>query len=69
MFDQWPLGAHPEPMRADANLSPPGLAQLVIEVLDLLGLSGATLVGNDSGGVLLIDEYLSSRVRTDRPSA
>jgi pimeloyl-ACP methyl ester carboxylesterase len=49
---EWPLGAHPEPMRADANLSPPGLAQLVIEVLDLLGLSGATLVGNDSGGVL-----------------
>jgi pimeloyl-ACP methyl ester carboxylesterase len=49
---EWPLGAHPEPMRADADLSPPGLAQLVIEVLDLLGLSGVTLVGNDSGGVL-----------------
>jgi pimeloyl-ACP methyl ester carboxylesterase len=48
----WPFGAHRHPMRADANLSPPGVAELVIEVLDHLGESRAVLVGNDSGGVI-----------------
>lgn len=47
-----PLGAHPEAMRADADLSPPGVATAVINVLDALGLERAVLVGNDSGGAL-----------------
>src|SRR4029450_3687962 len=33
----WPFGAHREGMRGDADLSPPGLARLAVEVLDLLG--------------------------------
>src|SRR3954468_13924026 len=48
----WPFGAHRLPMRADADLSPPGVAELVVEVLDLLGERDAVLVGNDSGGVI-----------------
>ncbi|QKG24556.1 alpha/beta hydrolase family protein [Actinomadura verrucosospora] len=48
----WPFGAHTLPMRADADLSPPGVAELVVEVLDLLGESSAVLVGNDSGGAI-----------------
>lgn len=48
----WPFGAHRQPMRADADLSPPGLAELVIEVLDRLDEPQAVLVGNDSGGVI-----------------
>ncbi|WP_433250238.1 alpha/beta fold hydrolase [Actinomadura nitritigenes] len=48
----WPFGAHRAPMRADADLSPPGVAELVVEVMDLLGESKAVLVGNDSGGVI-----------------
>jgi len=46
---EWPFGAHPRPMRSGADLSPPGLARLVIEVLDRIGLERATLVGHDSG--------------------
>jgi pimeloyl-ACP methyl ester carboxylesterase len=48
----WPFGAHSLPLRADADVSPPGIARLVIEVLDVLGIERATLVGNDSGGVI-----------------
>jgi pimeloyl-ACP methyl ester carboxylesterase len=57
----WPFGAHQRPMRAEADLSPPALAGLVIEVLDQLGLERAVLVGNDSGGVI------SQLVLTDHP--
>lgn len=47
-----PLGAHPEPMNADADLSPSGLVAVVIDALDHLGIERAILVGNDSGGAL-----------------
>jgi pimeloyl-ACP methyl ester carboxylesterase len=47
-----PLGAHPEPMNADADLSPSGLVAVVIDALDRLGIERAILVGNDSGGAL-----------------
>lgn len=47
-----PLGAHPEGMSQDAELSPHGVVALVIEALDALGIERATLVGNDSGGAL-----------------
>jgi pimeloyl-ACP methyl ester carboxylesterase len=39
-------------MLVEADLSPPGLARLVIEALDQLGIESAVLVGNDSGGVI-----------------
>lgn len=48
-----PLGAHRHPMRPDADLSLPGVARLVSEFVDRLGLGGATVVGNDTGGALV----------------
>jgi len=48
-----PLGAHRHAMRADADLSPRGLARLVSEFLDRLDLNDVTLVGNDTGGALV----------------
>jgi pimeloyl-ACP methyl ester carboxylesterase len=48
-----PLGAHRHAMRADADLSPRGLARLVSELLDRLDLHDVTLVGNDTGGALV----------------
>src|SRR5437899_1257492 len=34
----WPLGSHRAAMRPDADLSPPGLASLVLDLLDALDL-------------------------------
>jgi pimeloyl-ACP methyl ester carboxylesterase len=48
-----PLGAHRHAMRADADLSLPGIAQLAAEFVDRLGLQDVTLVGNDTGGALV----------------
>lgn len=47
-----PLGSHRVPMKAEADLSPHGLAGLVADVLDALDLEEVTLVGNDTGGAL-----------------
>jgi pimeloyl-ACP methyl ester carboxylesterase len=46
-----PLGSHLEPMPG-ADLSPPGLANLVADAFDALGLEDVTLVGNDTGGAV-----------------
>ena len=48
-----PLGAHRRAMNADADLSLPGIARLVAELLDRLDLQDVTLVGNDTGGALV----------------
>jgi pimeloyl-ACP methyl ester carboxylesterase len=40
-------------MNADADLSLPGVARLVEEFLERLGLEDVTLVGNDTGGALV----------------
>jgi pimeloyl-ACP methyl ester carboxylesterase len=47
-----PLGAHPIALRPDADLSPRGVAQLIIAFLETLGLTDVTLVGNDTGTAL-----------------
>ena len=47
-----PMGAHHLPANADADLSLPGLASLVEELLAALDLHDVTLVGNDTGGAL-----------------
>jgi pimeloyl-ACP methyl ester carboxylesterase len=47
-----PLGAHPVPLNPDADLSPRGVAGLVLAFLAALELSDVTLVGNDTGGAL-----------------
>jgi pimeloyl-ACP methyl ester carboxylesterase len=48
----WPLGAHTEPMREHAELTMEGIAAIVGEFLDSLGLEDVVLVGNDTGGAL-----------------
>lgn len=39
-------------MSPGADLSPPGLARLIADFLDELGLEDVTIVGNDSGGAI-----------------
>ena len=58
-----PLGSHLEPMPRDADMSGPALADLIADAIDALGLSGVTLVGNDTGGGL--SQILATR-RPDR---
>jgi pimeloyl-ACP methyl ester carboxylesterase len=48
----WPFGAHRQPLNDDADVSPPAVARLVVDVLDGLGIESAILIGNDSGGVI-----------------
>lgn len=48
----WPIGAHRLPFGTDADLSPRGIARLVAELCERLGLQDVTLVGNDSGGAV-----------------
>ncbi|MFC1406759.1 MULTISPECIES: alpha/beta fold hydrolase [Streptacidiphilus] len=48
-----PFGAHLHPVHADADLSLPGIASLVAELLERLDLQQVTLVGNDTGGALV----------------
>ncbi len=45
-----PLGSHRLPMHPDADLSPPGIADLLGELVDALHLHDAVVVGNDTGG-------------------
>jgi pimeloyl-ACP methyl ester carboxylesterase len=45
-----PLGSHRVPMNRAADLSPPGVAELIADLLDALDLRNVTLFGNDSGG-------------------
>jgi pimeloyl-ACP methyl ester carboxylesterase len=47
-----PLGSHSIALRPDADLSPSGLARLVIAFLEALELTDVTLVGNDTGTAL-----------------
>lgn len=46
----WPLGSHLTAMNRDADLSPPGMAAVIEQFLEMLDLRDVTLVGNDSGG-------------------
>lgn len=45
----WPLGSH-QPAMPSADLTLPGLARMVVDVLDALGLEEAVVVGNGYGG-------------------
>jgi pimeloyl-ACP methyl ester carboxylesterase len=47
-----PFGAHPTPMRPDADLSTAGVGRLVADFLAALDLHQVLLVGNDSGGAI-----------------
>lgn len=48
----WPLGAHRLPLLAGADVSLPGAARIVSELLAALDLEDVTLVANDSGGAV-----------------
>jgi pimeloyl-ACP methyl ester carboxylesterase len=47
-----PFGAHPTPMRPDADLTTAGVGRLVADFLQALDLHQVILVGNDSGGAI-----------------
>ena len=47
-----PLGSHGRAMEPSADLSPSGVAALIAELIERLGLDQVTLVGNDTGGAL-----------------
>jgi pimeloyl-ACP methyl ester carboxylesterase len=49
-----PLGGHRQPMRADADLSMRGIAELLGELIEHLDLREITLVMNDWGGPQLL---------------
>jgi pimeloyl-ACP methyl ester carboxylesterase len=48
----WPTGSHPMPMKPDADLSPRGIAAIVLDFLAAHELTDVTLVGNDTGGAI-----------------
>ena len=48
----WPMGSHKLAMNEDADLSPPGLARIIVAFMDKLGIERATIVGNDTGGAI-----------------
>ena len=48
----WPLGSHTVAMEPDADLTPHGIARLMADFLEALGLEDVVLVGNDTGGAL-----------------
>jgi pimeloyl-ACP methyl ester carboxylesterase len=48
----WPMGSHRTAMSPDADLSPPGLANVIAAFMDAIELERATVVGNDTGGAI-----------------
>src|SRR5919201_2609070 len=61
----WPLGAHTEAMKPEADLSMEGVAGIVAEFVSALELEDVVLVGNDTGGAIaqLVAVGSSERLR------
>jgi len=51
-----PMGGHRVPMREDADLTMPGMVNIVADFLDALELDDATLVVTDWGGALFLTD-------------
>jgi pimeloyl-ACP methyl ester carboxylesterase len=51
-----PMGGHRLPMRADADLTLPGMVEIVADFLDALDLTDVTLVVTDWGGALFLTD-------------
>jgi pimeloyl-ACP methyl ester carboxylesterase len=51
-----PMGGHRIPMRADADLTLPGMVDIVADFLDALDLNDVTLVVTDWGGPLFLTD-------------
>lgn len=47
-----PFGGHSHPLHADADLSLPGMAQVVADFIEALELDGPAVVANDTGGAV-----------------
>jgi pimeloyl-ACP methyl ester carboxylesterase len=47
-----PLGAHRHPLDPGADMSPLGLARLVVDLTTAMDLGEVTIVGNDTGGAI-----------------
>jgi pimeloyl-ACP methyl ester carboxylesterase len=47
-----PFGSHSHPLRPDADLSLPGMARIVADLLAALDLDDAAIVANDTGGAV-----------------
>jgi pimeloyl-ACP methyl ester carboxylesterase len=47
-----PLGSHTIPLDPDADVTPPGLARLILELIEKLDLRDVTIVANDTAGAL-----------------
>ena len=52
VIPELPLGGHLLPLADNADLTPPGLARLLVNILDDLGLDRVHVVGVDTGGAL-----------------
>jgi pimeloyl-ACP methyl ester carboxylesterase len=52
LMPTWPLGAHTEPMRREAELTMEGVAAIVAELLAALDLDDVILLGVDTGGAI-----------------
>jgi pimeloyl-ACP methyl ester carboxylesterase len=52
LVPELPFGAHPAPLRPDADLTAAGLGRLVSDFLGALDLREVTLAGNDSGAAV-----------------
>ena len=48
----WPWGSHELPLHADADLSLPGMARIVADLLAALQLDDVAVVANDTGGAV-----------------
>ncbi|HZO07267.1 MAG TPA: alpha/beta hydrolase, partial [Solirubrobacterales bacterium] len=48
----WPIGSQQIAMDPGADLSPPGVAATIADLLTKLDLTDVTIVGNDSGGAM-----------------
>ncbi|MGH8881937.1 MAG: alpha/beta fold hydrolase [Stackebrandtia sp.] len=62
----WPLGSHQIPVPPAVDLSPPGMARMIADLLAALDLQDVTLVANDTGGalvqILMADALADDRV-------
>src|SRR5947207_994811 len=47
-----PLGSHRDPMKPDADLTPPGVARILADFMSALDRQDVPLVGNDTGGAI-----------------
>jgi pimeloyl-ACP methyl ester carboxylesterase len=61
-----PLGAHPWPLLSGADRSATSLARLLLDCLDLLDVTDATVVANDTAGGLLLLSLATGHPALDR---